>query len=104
MTSPSNSPISRHIRVGKSDNKEDDDDDVYVHKHILFIKYCLTNSSLPYSTDTYCHAFVFVFVSLFVVFHDKYQKLQMKDIAAIYQTLPMGSFFDEKVPFDLILI
>ena len=23
---------------------------------------------------------------------------------AIYQTLPMGSFFDEKVPFDLILI
>ena len=64
MTSSSNSPISRHIRVGKSDNIEYDDDDVYVHKHILFIKYCLTNSSLPYSTDTYCHAFVFVFVSL----------------------------------------
>ena len=79
--SPSHSPISRHIRVGKSDYIDDDDDDVYVHKHILFIKYCLTNSSLPYSTDTYCHAFVFVFVSLFVVFHDKYQKLQVKDIA-----------------------
>ena len=29
---------------------------------------------------------------------------QSQDIGAIYQTLPMGSFFEEKVPFDLISI